>query len=803
MYISIYKKIFNVIASTPPIITADASNLGQILSGSGNSLWQCKSQTIGSITESWDIVSIATPVAPTRTPLASDVGANVTAADGSIWTAVQSSSSQELKWVDTGLSTLNKTDPCVVLNSSCLLENSQATSCYALGEPGEDPEYKIFECQYVTTYTYTWQLVQPRVSCASCPPTSAATDGDQCYCSNNDSVYEYTYENTQTTTYYWQKIRDDTELGISIENLIKHVSGNLTRMAIEYDEGSFEGILDSQIDDPFIFTLHDDVGSIIYSGFIKNWDYDEQTKKVSFDPVDFRIIFDTQVILDFSHDETFDSALSVIFEKVTSALNQQSGNINYQFTIPEDLRLTSEVSNYSDQYIVVNAKEFLKVYLIYFEYYINIQFDPDTLTIHAIFTEAETDIIDIKLDDFIFEKTQTSIQFNHTQATIKFQTIYDIDSEWSAATVTDFNTAASEDKGTLIADELPPLDGYSKDFVLRLIKNAYFEEITETEYDALSVKQEVSIKLTSGDSTPGIIVQTKGTTYNLGNQARYVTSHAPLIQLDGTPVNEISQVFQSLQVIASDNAIDIDTLLDIMGAYEVGSQCSFDKKINLYWNVQNIYGTFRLGVQACDGYIQYSCPVSGPTLAVIQANFNPSNYLYEQGLKVQYLNSEDDACSVYTYVKVSSNTIEYWKKGGTLVVPRPESLATKNYYLGSDNNIYTDSIPDELKIYPVQTKIFEYDTIAKSQIEAIYELISSRWNENIKINNLKKPIDLDKDFLQKIRVYDKNGNSKILPISEKSFEIKEIITNQKIKLGFKKDFFWQVYNGNEAKGVLK
>ncbi len=803
MYISVYKKVFNVLASTPPTLTPDASNLGEIVSGSGNSLWQCKSQTEGELVSSWDVVSVATPVAPTRTPLASDVGSNVTAADGSIWTVVQSGSSQQLQWTDTGEKVAFEPLECDAVGQLCQVLGEESYACQGVLDGGV-VKYAIIECAYVTVYTFAWQLVQPRKTCSACPPITSTQDGDQCYCSNNDSVYEFTYSNTQVTTYYWQKVQEATELALSIADIIKHVSGSMTRKVIDFDEGSFKGYLETDIDDPFMYSLHENTGKIIYSGFIKNWHPNEETHEVEFDNLDLRSIFDTQVIIDYSHDETFDSSLSSIFNKVAEALSEGSGNVNYDFLIPEDLRPTVEVDNYSDQYIIVNAKEFLKVYLLYYGYYISANLDPNTLTIHTIFNEATEDILEIKLNDFKFEKSKNNNQANHTIATIKFQTVYDVDSEWSAATVTEFNTAAIEDKGTLIANELPLLNGYTKDFVIRLIKNVYFEEITEAEYNALTIKQEANIIANSGVPTPGQIVESRGTSFN--GEARYMNGgDAPLIQIDGTPINEILVVNQTLfpQMIAMDNPASIDLVISTLNAYEVGSSCEFDKKINLMWKIQNIYGYQSILIQACDGYIQYSCPVNPPTIAAITSEFNPTDYFYGQGLKVQYLNSEGDACRQYTYVKVSSNDVEYWKKGGTLIVPRPKTLASKHYFLGNDNNIYSESIPDAMKLYPVRTKIVEYETLAKSQIEAIYELLNTRYNENIVIDDLKKPIDLDKDFLQMIKVYDKTGNTKLLPVTEKSFDIKEGITNPKIKLGFKKDLFYEIYNSDQSKGVIK
>lgn len=148
--------------------------------------------------------------------------------------------------------------------------------------------------------------------------------------------------------------------------------------------------------------------------------------------------------------------------------------------------------------------------------------------------------------------------------------------------------------------------------------------------------------------------------------------------------------------------------------------------------------------------------------------------------------------------------MEYYKKGGVRIIPRPDTIATKVYSLGADNNIYEGNAPERLTLYPVQTKIFENETLAKAQIDAVYHLVSNRWNENIILTDQKRPLDLSKlQLINLVRVYDKNGAFKDLPISERMMTFSKGHLTRKIKLGFKKELFTQIYKSDSTQGVLK
>lgn len=116
-------------------------------------------------------------------------------------------------------------------------------------------------------------------------------------------------------------------------------------------------------------------------------------------------------------------------------------------------------------------------------------------------------------------------------------------------------------------------------------------------------------------------------------------------------------------------------------------------------------------------------------------------------------------------------------------------LPIKTYYLGLDNEIYADTIAVGNMAFPINTKIFEHEYLNQAQVLAIRELIDARYNENIILENNKTPIDLETlELNTKVKVYDQEGTSKTMPVSE----IEEDENGLRVKLGFKKTLFTEV-----------
>jgi hypothetical protein len=133
----------------------------------------------------------------------------------------------------------------------------------------------------------------------------------------------------------------------------------------------------------------------------------------------------------------------------------------------------------------------------------------------------------------------------------------------------------------------------------------------------------------------------------------------------------------------------------------------------------------------------------------------------------------------------------------------PSTVEEKEYYLGLDNEIYEETISSSNQIYPVITKYFEDEYLAKAQFNAIWELVNSRYNENVILDKVNAPVDITVyNLFDMITVYDSNGDSKELPVSE----IRWTQDSYKIKLGFKKERFTDIVKeatGTKSSGAIQ
>jgi len=163
---------------------------------------------------------------------------------------------------------------------------------------------------------------------------------------------------------------------------------------------------------------------------------------------------------------------------------------------------------------------------------------------------------------------------------------------------------------------------------------------------------------------------------------------------------------------------------------------------------------------------------------------DPNNYELGVPLKITY--------PYYTeYYKVILNTQEL-----------SDTIQQTRYYLGLDNEIYINSILENNQIYPVKTKYYEDEYFAKAQFNAIWELVNSRYNENVIIDEVNAPVDIKTyNLFDMITVYDSNGDLRELPVSE----IKWTNKSYTVKLGFKKEKFTDLVKevtGTKSSGAI-
>jgi hypothetical protein len=132
-----------------------------------------------------------------------------------------------------------------------------------------------------------------------------------------------------------------------------------------------------------------------------------------------------------------------------------------------------------------------------------------------------------------------------------------------------------------------------------------------------------------------------------------------------------------------------------------------------------------------------------------------------------------------------------------------DTVQQTHYYLGLDNEIHIDSILESNQIYPVKTKYFEDEYFAKAQFNALWELVNSRYNENVILDKVNAPVDITTyNLYDMITVYDSNGDSKELPVSE----IRWTQDSYKVKLGFKKERFTDIVKdatGTKSSGAIQ
>lgn len=205
-----------------------------------------------------------------------------------------------------------------------------------------------------------------------------------------------------------------------------------------------------------------------------------------------------------------------------------------------------------------------------------------------------------------------------------------------------------------------------------------------------------------------------------------------------------------------------------------GSSINKAKAVMKYDNVEP---DFKMWIESSEAYWNMvsnkDSAIQGFPEPVVEAN----DFDYGFALKITYREAGIPEDVIYYYQV--SNKAE----------PRPVGLPERTYYLGNDNQIYEGLIPANKAILPVKGKVFEDTYFQKAQYKAITELINNRYNENIIITNTFSPIDLNELKLYMfIKVYDKNGNFKTLPVSE----IEMNNESHRVKLGFKKTLFTEV-----------
>lgn len=203
---------------------------------------------------------------------------------------------------------------------------------------------------------------------------------------------------------------------------VNNVTYDLTQRVYDNDSFNAEGVSNIDINDAKIAILNDDNGNYEYACFVDNIKPDNDKRTVK--GLDFKTLWDTEVLLDYTIENSFDGRLSAIFEKLkTLVFNDDDTTINkipVKVNIPfDDTDTTVTYGSYQGTYQLVNAYKFLKCYLKYYEYNIETRFDISTCEIVFNFVKC-TSIVAVNLNDFMHELTTTSNATNKAVATIKY-----------------------------------------------------------------------------------------------------------------------------------------------------------------------------------------------------------------------------------------------------------------------------------------------------------------------------------------------------------------------------------------------
>jgi len=264
------------------------------------------------------------------------------------------------------------------------------------------------------------------------------------------------------------------------------IEETIAEKTFDFGSGTIKGSCESNITKGLIYVINTESGRHLFSGFAKNIKPESNTSIVEFKSDDFKKVFDTEIFLDFTQESLPSHALKDIFQMVCNQVSSVEdpfiSELTLQFEIPDDNSDTKVIADYTGRYIIVNAAQFLKVYLSWFGYSIFPSYSEVSDSLVLEFRKANTTPIEIKLKDFTHEKTSNDIKTNKAIATIKFDTTSD-DPSWEASTLEYYNSNP-ENRAQIIGTETPDPTGYTPGFALKLIEAFSFVGASSADYSA-------------------------------------------------------------------------------------------------------------------------------------------------------------------------------------------------------------------------------------------------------------------------------------------------------------------------------
>lgn len=203
---------------------------------------------------------------------------------------------------------------------------------------------------------------------------------------------------------------------------VDNITRDLTERVYDNDTFTAEGVCSEDVNDAKVVVVNDDEGNYKYACFADTVTPENNKRTVK--GLDFKTLWDTEMLLDYTAEGSFDGRLSAIFKKVKAGVfdgaDAAVGKIPVEVIIPEDDTDTTQTyGSLQGTYQLVNAYKFLKCYLKYYEYNIKSFYDVAAGKIVFTFVKCST-VISVNLRDFIHELTTTAAATNKTVATIKY-----------------------------------------------------------------------------------------------------------------------------------------------------------------------------------------------------------------------------------------------------------------------------------------------------------------------------------------------------------------------------------------------
>ncbi len=157
----------------------------------------------------------------------------------------------------------------------------------------------------------------------------------------------------------------------------KHISNvdntslDLTERVYDLDTFNADGICNDDVNNSKIAVVNNDMGEYEYACLIDNITPDGRKRIIK--GLDFKTLWETEILLDFTVDGSFDGRVSALFNYVKSAVfdsvDAVIGKIPIEVIIPTDNTDTTVMfGSYQGQYVITDAYKFLKCYLKYYEY---------------------------------------------------------------------------------------------------------------------------------------------------------------------------------------------------------------------------------------------------------------------------------------------------------------------------------------------------------------------------------------------------------------------------------------------------